>query len=90
MGNTTNEVDPATLSDDDLMAEWTALGDEVQAMRERLNLFSEEHQRRTRKAQLAAQVGAVSDEDLALLQEIQAEGVESEEAVQTGDREGDL
>jgi hypothetical protein len=76
-----SDNDIAAMSDDELMDAWTAAGDEATKTRERLEAFSQEHQRRERKKQLAAQLGTVSDEDLALLQEVQAEGVESEEAV---------
>lgn len=70
------------MSDDELMEAWGAVGEEVAAGKERLREFSQEHQRRTRKAQLAHLAG-MSDEDLALLQEVRSEGVESEEAVNT-------
>ena len=87
MGDTTTDI--SQMSDDDLMAEWTALGDEVQAGKDRLREFSEEHQRRNRKAQLLAAMGTPSEEDLALLQEAVADGIESQEAVLTGE-EGEV
>lgn len=73
----------AGLNDDDLMAEWTALGERVQSDRERLLAFSKEHQKRVRKAQLLRTMGAVTPEDAELMQEIVAAGIESEEAVMT-------
>ena len=85
MGDT--NVDISQMSDEDLMAEWTALGDEVQAGKDRLREFSAEHQRRERKAQLLAVMGTPSEEDLALLQEAVADGIESQEAVLTGEDE---
>jgi hypothetical protein len=81
MTNTTSEVDLAAMSDDDLMTAWTEEGARVEEGKARLSAFSAEHQRRTRKEQLARTVGAVSEEDLALLQDLRAEGVQSEEAV---------
>lgn len=80
----TKEVDLADMSDEQLMDEWTALAGQVQSDRERLVAFSHEHQRRNRKAQLAAVASDMTDEDLALLQEAMAEGVESEEDVHNG------
>lgn len=87
MGKTDTAVGLESLSDDDLMSEWTALGEEVEAGKARLREFSQEHQRRVRKQQLA-RMAKLSEDDLALLQEIKAEGVESDEAVQTGEDEG--
>jgi hypothetical protein len=72
--------DIGKMSDDDLMKEWTALGKEVQAGKERLAAFSQEHQRREREAQLRNAVGDLSPEDLALLQSMEPVGVESEES----------
>ena len=86
MGDTTTDI--SQMSDEDLMAEWTALGDEVQAGKDRLREFSAEHQRRNRKAQLLAAMGTPSEEDLALLQEALADGIESQEGVMTGEDEG--
>lgn len=79
------DVDPMTvdleeLDDDQFMTVWTALSDEATAVRERLVEFNQEHRRRARKEQLA-RVGAMTPEDLALLQEIAAEGIASQEAV---------
>lgn len=75
-----SSADLSTMSDEDFMDAWTAQGEEVAAGRERLREFSHEHQRRERKKQLAAAMN-YSDEDLALLQEVVAEGVESQEEV---------
>jgi hypothetical protein len=77
-------ADVAGLSDEDLMDGWTELGSHAQQVNDRLREFSHEHQRRVRKAQLQRQMDYTED-DLALLQEVVAEGVESKEAVQTGD-----
>jgi hypothetical protein len=84
----TKDIDIASLSDDELMDEWTKTGDEAQALKVRLKEFSAEHQRRTRKAQLA-HLANMSEEDMALLQEVRAEGLESKEAVGTPGNEGD-
>lgn len=78
---TTDHGDIREMSDDDLMNEWTGLSQQVEAGKERCRAFSAEHQRRTRKAQLERQMGGVSEEDMALLQEIKAEGIPTEEAV---------
>lgn len=85
MGDTTTDI--SQMSDEDLMSEWTSLGEEVQAGKDRLREFSQEHQRRSRKAQLLAAMGTPSEEDLALLQEAVAEGIESQEGVMTGEDE---
>ena len=86
MGDTTTDI--SQMSDEHLLPEWTALGDEVQAGKDRLREFSAEHQRRNRKAQLLAAMGTPSEEDLALLQEAVADGIESQEGVMTGEDEG--
>ena len=83
----TTEIDPMTvdlagLDDDVFMDVWTQFGSEALAVRERLTEFNLEHQRRERKRSLA-RLGTMSEEDMALLQEIRAEGVESEAAVGT-------
>jgi len=65
------------LSDEELMDLWTQFGHEVAAMRERLKEFSQEHQKRVRKEQLK-RVAGYSETDIALLQEIAAEGRESD------------
>lgn len=77
----------ADLDDDALMEEWTALGTRVQEDRERLLAFSKEHQKRVRKEQMLRVLGGTSPEDAELLQEIIAAGIESEEAVMSGDEE---
>ena len=64
------------MSDKELMKEWTALGKEVQASKKRLTEFSQEHQKRNRFAQLNLEPG-----DLALLQGMDADGIESDERV---------
>lgn len=73
--------DFTSLSDEEFMDAWTALGTEVQAGRDRLKEFSLEHQRRERKAQLALRNRDLSEEDMALLQEVRAEGIASAETV---------
>lgn len=75
------DTDLKTLTDEDFMAQWTVLGDEVQAYKDRLSQFSQEHQRRERERQLRNAVGDLSPEDLALLQTMEPAGIESEEAV---------
>jgi hypothetical protein len=80
--------DIAQMSDEELMDAWTETGNELTALKERAKEFSAEHQRRNRKAQMA-HLASMSDEDMALLQEVRAEGVESEEAVGDPDSEGD-
>lgn len=84
----TKAPDPETyvagLSDEDLMRNWTDVGQRFEDDKELLRAFSHEHQRRVRKRQLAAVAADMSDEDLALLQEARAEGIESEEAVDNG------
>lgn len=74
--------DLGSLSDDDLMSEWSALGERVQSDRERLKAFSAEHQRRTTQAHLADVLGPLSDADRrALAQYAEASGAESQEGV---------
>lgn len=82
--------DIEAMTDEELMDSWTQLGLEHQASRERIEAFSAEHQKRERKKQLKAMAGDVSEQDLALLQEVHAEGIASEEAVLTGDDVGSL
>ena len=78
----TKQVEDLTqLSDDELMEKWTAVGEDAQALRERLTAFSHEHQRREREAQLRAAVGGLSEADLALLQGMTPDGVESQAEV---------
>ena len=64
------------MEDDELMTEWTKLGEKVEADRARLREFSQEHQKRERLRQLNLTPG-----DLELLQGVTAEGIESEEKV---------
>lgn len=66
----------AELTDDELMTQWTDLGKEVEAGKEKLREFSQEHQRRVRVQQLG-----LTSEDLALVQEMSAEGILSDEKV---------
>ena len=83
-----SNTDIEAMTDEELMDSWTQEGAEAQVLRDRLEAYSAEHQKRERKKQLKASMGDVSEQDLALLQEVRAEGIASEEAVQTG--EGDL
>jgi hypothetical protein len=69
------------LSDEEFMDEWTAFGEKVAADHERLLEYSAEFQRRERKRQLAERMSDMSESDLALLQEVRVEGIESAEAV---------
>lgn len=80
------EQDVAGLSDEELMEQWTDLGAQAERIKDRLREFSAEHQRRVRKEQLKRQMDYTED-DLALLQEVVAEGVESQEAVMTEEEE---
>lgn len=64
------------MSNEELMDEWTKLGQKVQADRDRLKEFSAEHQKRTRLEQLNLTPG-----DLELLQGVSPTGIESEEKV---------
>lgn len=64
------------MSDEELMSEWTALGERVQKDRARLTEFSREHQRRERMKQLG-----LTEQDLALLQGSEPVAIESEEKV---------
>lgn len=79
------QTDFSGLDDEEFMAEWTALGEKVQADRELLKEYSVEHQRRERLAQL--QRMDISPSDVALLQTVKPEGVESEELVGAQDGE---
>ena len=79
------QTDFSGLDDEEFMAEWTALGEKVQADRELLQEYSVEHQRRERLAQL--QRMDISPSDVALLQTVKPEGVESEELVGAQDGE---
>lgn len=64
------------MSDKELMDEWNKLGEKVQADRERLKEFSQEHQKRERLKQLH-----LTPADLELLQGVTPEAIESEEQV---------
>jgi hypothetical protein len=66
----------ASLDDDALMKEWEEVGERAQRDRELLKMYSKEHQKRTRLAQLNLEPG-----DAALLQEAAARGIESQEKV---------
>lgn len=74
----------ADLSDEEFMDSWTKVGKQAEDLKAQLREYSQEHQRRTRKEALAKMAEGMSDEDLALLQEAHAEGIESEEAVHNG------
>ena len=74
--------DIVQMSNDELMEEWTRLGEQVTAGRERLKAFSKEHQARTRREQVQNLLGAVSEADKKeLVEAINAipAGIESEE-----------
>lgn len=77
------EVDLRSLDDDEFMEKWTVLGQRVEEDRAALRAFSQEHQRRNREAELKNRLRDMSPEDLALLQGIAAEGIESEATVGT-------
>jgi hypothetical protein len=64
------------MSDDELMEAWTSLGEKVEADKERLREFSQEHQKRVRLEQLNLTPG-----DLELLQGMNPDGIESDEKV---------
>lgn len=74
----------AGLDDETLMEEWTEFGESVREVRPKLQAFSREHQRRERKAEMVRRLGPMTEEDLALLQEIGPVGIESEESVNGG------
>lgn len=77
----------AEMSDEQLMEEWTALGDDAAFVKERLSAFSAEHQDRTRRAQVASMLGVEGmDQDgldnlVRLVQSMEPTGVESDESV---------
>ena len=71
------------MDDKEFMDTWTALGKQVEKDREKLREYSQEHQRRTRVEQLRNM--GLTQSDLDLLQEAGPAGVESEEAVLTGE-----
>lgn len=64
------------MNDEELMSAWTALGEKVEENKKRLREFSQEHQKRERIKQLNLEPG-----DLALLQGVSPEGIESQEKV---------
>lgn len=66
------------MTDVELMAAWTDLGDQVAAGRERLKAFSAEYQDRCMVEQATAALGS---ETLAKLQAMEPVSVASEEAV---------
>lgn len=66
----------AELTDDELMAQWTQLGEEAETIKARLREYSAEHQKRVRFDQLKLEPG-----DISLIQEMTAEGIASEEKV---------
>lgn len=65
-----------SLTDEELMREWTAVAERAAKDKELLTMYSHEHQKRTRFAALN-----LSQSDLELLQEAAARGIESEEQV---------
>ena len=67
------------LDDDDFMDAWTEFGDKVRSDRERLLAFSREHQHRVRLEQLKNM--GLTPADLELLQSLEPEAIESDEAV---------
>lgn len=64
------------LNDEELMEEWTSLGERVQRDKELLKEFSREHQSRERLKQLN-----LTAADLELLQDTSPEYIESQEQV---------
>jgi phage shock protein A len=71
------------MSNEQLMEEWTALGEQVTAGRERLLAFSQEYQARTEQERIQRQLGTMTPEQKeAAINAINAmpDGVESEAA----------
>ena len=68
-----------TLDEDTFMEVWTEFGDKVAKDREKLLAFSKEHQHRVRIEQLKTM--GLTPSDLELLQTLEPEGIESQEAV---------
>lgn len=67
-----------SLTDEEFMQEWTVVAERAAKDRDLLKMYSAEHQIRTRLAQLNLEPG-----DAALLQRAAAQGIESEEKVNT-------
>lgn len=75
------------LDEDEFLDVWTEYGAAVEESQKRLRLFSQEHQKRTRRAELVRQ--GFTKADLELLQSVEPEGVESSEAVNTPEDESE-
>ena len=69
----------ASLSDEELMDQWTSFGEAVAEGRRRLREFSAEHQKRVRTQQLRDM--GLTQADLDLLQSVDPAPIESAEAV---------
>lgn len=67
------------MSDDELMAAWDAAGEELEVAKNKVAAFAVEHQRREGLALAERKAANLSQEELALLQTVQPEGIESGE-----------
>lgn len=76
------------LPDEEFMDTWTELSDLYTEIKDRLKAYNQEHQKRVRKEQIRRQMD-LSEDDLALVQEVVAEGIESQENVGTPGKGGD-
>lgn len=78
--------DLTTLSDEELMAQWTAAGDAVAAAQEVAKSFYDEHNRRLTEAAAQAQYDSMSEPERAALQQMfEVQGIASQESVSTSD-----
>lgn len=68
------------LTDKQLESEWTKKAKELEKLKEELRQYSKEHQRRASVERARQVLAGFTDEDRAfLLQEAEAEGIESQE-----------
>lgn len=72
------------LSDDELMEQWTAAGEELAAAKDRVQAFAIEHDRRAAKELAERKARNLSPEELALLQTAEPVGIESGEEFGNG------
>lgn len=72
------------LTDKQLESEWTKAAKELDKLKAQLKEYSQEHQRRAAEKRAAQALETMSDADRrALLQQLEAEGIESAENVGT-------
>jgi regulator of replication initiation timing len=84
MASDADNSDILEMSNEDLMTEWTSLGDEAQAIRERLKAFSAEHQRRVEAERIQRVLGDMTPEQKEAAKhaiDVAPEPIESEESV---------